>query len=117
MRQVMIWPAQDPRAAERHVYFIEAEGTGLVKIGVGNCAYARLKSLDQMSAVPLRLLGSVKTDKLGALEKGLHSRFAAHRARGEWFRADTELMAFIAEAATMPRKPRAPLFGQRGPTG
>lgn len=107
-----MWKADDPRAAERHVYFIEAEGTGLVKIGVANCAYARMKSLDQMSAVPLRLLGSVTTDKLGALEKELHGRFAAHRVRGEWFKADPEILAFVAAAATMPRKSRRP-FGVR----
>lgn len=103
--------AADPRTDERFVYFIEAEGLGLVKIGVANCPHDRLRHLDHMSAAPLRLLGAVATDRRGALEKELHLRFAAHRRRGEWFEAHPEIMAYIEAHASMPRPPR------RGPGG
>lgn len=107
------YAVEDPRAEVRQVYFIEAEGTGMVKIGVANCPYGRMKSLEGACPVPLRLLGSVETDKHGALEKELHGRFASLRERGEWFRSSPEIIAYIAEHATMPRRPRRPLGPRR----
>lgn len=93
----------DPRHDSREVYFIEAVGTGRIKIGVANCARSRLKHLDGPCPVELRLLGVLPTDKAGALEKELHARFAEHRVKGEWFAAAPELLAFIAEHADWPQ--------------
>lgn len=93
---------EDPRASRRFVYFIEAKETGLIKIGLANCARARLKQLQTLSPVPLVLLGVVETDKFGALEKDLHRRFAEHRAHGEWFHACEPIRAYIAADADWP---------------
>jgi hypothetical protein len=103
-----MWKTEHTRLDVRQVYFIEAEGVDRVKIGVANCSHARLKTLEGACPVPLRLLGAVETDKFGTLEKELHKRFAEHRDRGEWFKAVPEIVAFITEHATMPRKPRRP---------
>jgi hypothetical protein len=106
-----MWKADDPRADERQVYFLAAEGSSLIKIGVANCAYARIKALGKTSPVPLTLLGCIATDRTGSLEKDLHARFSAHRSHGEWFRAEPEILSFIAEHTTLPRPPR---FGPGG---
>jgi len=88
----------DPRRERRWVYFVEAEGLGLIKIGVANCVRTRLACVAKICPVPLRLLTKVRTDKRGSLEKELHARFAAHRAHGERFRADPEILDYIAMA-------------------
>lgn len=88
--------ADDPRREKRWVYFVEAEGLGLIKIGLANCVRSRLACIAKICPVPLRLLTKVPTDKRGSLEKELHVRFAQHRAHGEWFRAEPDLRAYIA---------------------
>jgi hypothetical protein len=99
----MFFTNLDPREDSREVYFIEAEGTGRIKIGVANCARSRLKGLECSCPVDLRLLGVIPTDKTGALERELHLRFAEHRVKGEWFTAAPELRAYIAEHADWPQ--------------
>ena len=65
------------------VYFIKDESTGFVKIGYSDKPNKRLKSLQTSSANKLTLVHAVEGDK--ALESALHTRFATHRVRGEWF--------------------------------
>jgi hypothetical protein len=74
-----------------HVYFIEALGTGLVKIGFTRSLSSRLNSLRTSCPVPIRLLWSVPGDVID--EKRFHERFASLRKRGEWF----ELTGVLAE--------------------
>jgi hypothetical protein len=83
--------------ANREVYFVQAETLGLIKIGVANQASRRFVSLQADSPDPLRLLGIMTCENHGALEFTLHLRFAHLRVRGEWFRPDPELLAFIEE--------------------
>jgi hypothetical protein len=90
-----MWKASDPRADVRHVYFIEAEGLELIKIGIANCVRSRMATLVKMSPAPLRLLCKTPTDKVGTLEKELHARFAEHRAHGEWFRAAPAVTEYV----------------------
>lgn len=73
------------------VYFLEAIGTGLVKIGKTDQFDARVRTLQLISPVPLRLLKVIEgyTDQ----EKFFHSLWAEHRSHGEWFR-----LAPIAQA-------------------
>lgn len=68
------------------VYFIECDG--LVKIGVSDDPYTRLKELSTGSSSPLRLLGCIP----GGFkrEKELHRKFANQRATGEWFYLSNE---------------------------
>lgn len=78
---------------ERSVYFIQADN-GLIKIGVAANPQDRLRTLRTMSPVGLRLVLVIPS--LGAPgESELHTRFAEHRAHGEWFRPAAELVAFI----------------------
>lgn len=107
----MIFKASDPRREEREVYFIEAEGTARIKIGVANCAHTRMKALDATCPVPLRLLGVVTTDRAGSLEKELHRKFSHLRDKAEWFRCDPEITDYIKASATVPKPPR---FGPGG---
>jgi hypothetical protein len=109
----MLWPKQETRLEERQVYFIQAEGLGLIKIGVANCSHSRLRCLAPMSPAPLTLLGAVKTDKVGSLEKELHRQFAEHRSHGEWFKAAPELVRYIEANASRPPKPRRGLYDRR----
>lgn len=76
------------------VYFIAASGTGNVKIGFSaDDPNKRLRSLQTGCPNELELLYS----EPGAVadEKAYHALFAHLRVRGEWFRDDTELRAFL----------------------
>lgn len=95
-RQVRFaYTPEDPRKETRYVYFIEALGLDLIKIGVANCVRSRMASLVPMSPAPLKLLCKTPTDRIGSLEKELHARFAEHRAHGEWFRAAPPVVEYI----------------------
>lgn len=86
----------------RRVYFIEAVGLDLIKIGFALRLSERIAELQTASPVPLRLLGSV----LGGrdLERFYHDCFADQRVKGEWFRRCPELDRYI-EAADKPYVP------------
>ena len=90
-----------PRNANqrREVYFVQAAKEGLIKIGVANDARRRLSSIRTDSPVPLDPLGIMVCNERGALENRLHRQFAHLRQRGEWYRAEPELLDFIRENA------------------
>lgn len=77
------------------VYFIEAVGTGLVKIGFSRNVKRRMEYLRTTCPHELRPL-LLLTDGSPALEAELHRQFAHCRVRGEWFRVeDPALLEFI----------------------
>lgn len=81
------------------VYFIEAIGLDLVKIGwTAGEVRTRLKALQCASPVELQVCGAMH----GTLyqERGFHRRYRALRVRGEWFRLSPELLTFIRENAS-----------------
>ncbi|HCE09754.1 MAG TPA: hypothetical protein DEQ40_14370 [Oxalobacteraceae bacterium] len=82
------------------VYFILAEGLGLVKIGKASDLNLRLYALQVSSPVPLSILASVKGGH--DVELALHRRFHASRQQGEWFRLTPDLQEFIEEAQSNP---------------
>lgn len=86
------------------VYFVEAVGLDLIKIGVASDVDARFSALQSGSPVPLRLLGTVPGDR--KLERLFHGLFAAHRTHGEWFRRCAELDNLI-DGANRPYVPCA----------
>lgn len=82
-------PAPSPVLAG--VYFVRTRER--IKIGMSTNVDERLKALSTMCPTPLELLAVV--EGAHAEESQLHRRFAHLRLHGEWFRAETELLAFI----------------------
>lgn len=76
------------------IYFIEAVGTGCVKIGRGA---NRLSSLQTGCPFELKVLAT--TFGPIRLESELHRRFAEHRVRGEWFVLSPAIQAYIRDMA------------------
>jgi hypothetical protein len=76
-------------------YFIQAGVDGPVKIGIAEDVEERLKQLQTGCPDDLRLIGRIH----GNCESDLHGRFERLRLRGEWFKPDVRLMAFIVEHA------------------
>lgn len=75
------------------VYFVESQG--FIKIGFTADLPSRLSQLASGLPSPINLLCHIPGDF--DLETDLHRRFGHLRERGEWFRRDPELLAFIEE--------------------
>ncbi|MFI9787907.1 GIY-YIG nuclease family protein [Kitasatospora sp. NPDC051984] len=75
--------ANVPHASRTHVYMMTAAGSRLIKIGVAKNPMQRLRELQTGSPGKLDVLWLVEGTL--ALEKALHGRLSAYRARGEWF--------------------------------
>lgn len=87
-----------PRLRVSGVYFVQAGDR--IKIGMGVCIASRIGDLQVGSASRLKCLGYIECfDSMVSTERELHTRFAGLRLRGEWFRDDPELRAFIATHA------------------
>jgi hypothetical protein len=87
-------PAKRHRRSYRKpesVYFIRAGEDGPVKIGKAWDVIRRLNGLQAACWVELRLLATSQE----LTERAMHERFAHLRIRGEWFRAESELLEFI----------------------
>ena len=78
------------------VYFAHEPSTGLVKIGFSSNPTRRVMELGSpcRGGHRLTLLASFPGDKPRELE--LHRKFAHLRTSGEWFRAEPELLDFVA---------------------
>jgi len=75
------------------VYFIRA-GTN-IKIGFSSNPAGRISALQTAHPERLLLLGQFEAPF--SEESALHERFSALHTSGEWFRAETPLLDFIAE--------------------
>lgn len=75
----------------RYVYFIEAEGLDLVKIGLADDPRKRLAMLQVGSPVRLILRGVQCVDDAAGWEAEKHKRYRHLRTHGEWFSIDDEL--------------------------
>lgn len=75
------------------VYFIRAESGGPIKIGQTDDVAMRISTMQSSHPETLVLLATQPGDR--AIEKRMHERFSHLRIRGEWFRADVELLAYI----------------------
>jgi hypothetical protein len=84
----------------QHLYFIYNPCTEMVKIGKSVDPDRRLVEIQQLSGVPVTLLGVLHGE--GELEFKLHLYFAAQRRIGEWFVASDELLALAAKPKTVP---------------
>ena len=72
------------------LYAIEAQASGLVKIGSSEDPHHRFKTIQAMSPemLEMRIVSPVDGREL---EKSFHERFAHLRHHGEWFRQKPEL--------------------------
>jgi hypothetical protein len=84
-------------AAERElVYFLQAEGSGRIKIGTTKDLGQRLRALRAASPVRLELLGVVRGGR--QMEQLIHVAFAPlRRGRAEWFEPGASLLSFIRD--------------------
>jgi hypothetical protein len=80
------------------VYFIR--GDDAIKIGYTTNLAARQRALETASAVPLELLASIQGDR--SEETRQHRQWWHLHIRGEWFRADEELLRYARELAVGP---------------
>ena len=82
--------------SDSFVYFVQCGDDGPIKIGKSSGDMKRrLGELQVGNPVELRLLVSIPGD----VEQAMHMRFARQRIRGEWFRPDPVLLAFVAGVA------------------
>jgi hypothetical protein len=81
------------------IYFIQAGSAGPIKIGMSRDFDRRLTVLSCAHYRRLRVLGLV--DATSGLEGEIHSLFSDIRMRGEWFRPEAWLLAFIRKVSTL----------------
>jgi hypothetical protein len=82
------------------IYFVEADGSGLIKIGYTDDNHdprSRLKQLETGCPFPLKLLGCVRGDR--RKEGTLHRQFASYRSHLEWFFPGKGLLTYIRDHA------------------
>lgn len=91
----------------QQVYFIEAEDTGFIKIGIAENPVARLADLQVASPHRLTLRHTIPGGR--ATEQALHDRWADLRVRGEWFHLAGDLADYLDTAAADVEIRRAPL--------
>ncbi len=78
------------------IYFIEAVGLDLIKIGYTLKVLERFKGMLTMSPCPLSLLGTIEGGPQKEVE--LHAQLAEHWSHGEWYRKSPAVMAVVATA-------------------
>jgi hypothetical protein len=81
------------------VYFLEAVGLGLVKIGFSRNVPKRKYSVQSSCPVPVRVIGLMKGTE--ATEKDLHKRFREDQRQGEWFLLSPKIREYIDNNAKL----------------
>lgn len=79
------------------VYFVECDG--FIKIGFAKNIRDRFGSIAQMNPHRCDLVAVIRTNgesESRQLERELHTRFAEHRHRLEWFHYAPEIQAYVA---------------------
>jgi hypothetical protein len=98
-----------------YVYFYVTDKLGLVKIGHSLAPELRRIPLQRKVRTKLRL--ALCFPGTADDERKLHRQFAHLRVQHEWFRAEPELLNFIAENLKRAQiSPRPPGVGLRGRT-
>ena len=83
-----------------YVYFVLNRDSHAIKIGTAKNLRRRLTSLQTSSPAKLELLCSIKLKSVEIakeLEQSLHQKFSDIRIRGEWFKAERELLNYITQ--------------------
>lgn len=99
------------------IYFVEAEGVRLIKIGYTHedGFDARLATLQVWVPIRLNLIGTMPGTEIE--ERKLHARFGEVRSHGEWFWPSRELLDFIREQTGKDLHRRAAKPRPHGTTG
>jgi hypothetical protein len=90
--------AKRRKLIEGQIYF--ARSGDMIKIGFSTNAESRIATLQTAHFEPLALLTTIDGNQRG--ERALHHRFRRMRVRGEWFRADPELLEYIERVNAKP---------------
>lgn len=77
------------------IYFIQAEKTGLIKIGYSNNPKERCFILKSSNADNLCILKIIEGNRRG--ESELHKKFRKFKHHNEWYYPNKEILNFIAE--------------------
>ena len=80
------------------IYFVEAHGANVVKIGYSEDVKSRIKALSQGSPHKLILLGTMEGNMQD--EERLHQAFESQHVRGEWFKLSPQIKDFIRANTT-----------------
>lgn len=80
------------------VYFIEAVGSGRVKIGWTKSLLLRLDALTPGCPYPLKVLATIAGSRKEEIK--YHHRFVKYHLINEWFRYEGELKAFVKSIET-----------------
>lgn len=83
-----------------YVYFIKAENTNNVKIGVANDVENRLLSLQTSSPFKLKLKVKIKSESPTLLERTIHYNLRDKQMQGEWFDLDNKTLEIIINKAS-----------------
>jgi hypothetical protein len=76
------------------VYFIQEGADGPIKIGYSADPQQRIRQLQTGARAQLHMLRTIEGSM--GVERRLHRQFAHLRLRGEWFKPEPELLAYIA---------------------
>jgi hypothetical protein len=89
------WNAPDhPRFRYSGIYFVQCGP--YIKIGVGRDVRSRVQALQCASPFDIEPIGWIRHRRLKRkAELDLHTKFAAHRHKGEWFHNVPELRHYI----------------------
>jgi len=79
----------------KHLYFIECEVTGILKIGISKNPEKRLRNLQSSSPTKLKLR-AVFANK-GHWEQSLHKQFNYTHSHDEWFYPNNEIEQLLAQ--------------------
>lgn len=82
-----------------YIYFIKAEETNKVKIGVATDVESRLASLQTSCPFKLKLEAKIQSEHPTLLERTLHYNLKDNRLQGEWFNLDDKHLRTIIDKA------------------
>jgi hypothetical protein len=83
------------RLLQSQVYFIREDDNGPIKIGYAKNVLTRLSQLQPGNPSALRVVATVPGGE--PEEKRLHQRFHHLKIRGEWYKANDELLDYIVK--------------------
>lgn len=92
------------RSSPQHgyVYLVDSRA-GYWKIGRSAVPVQRIGMLEVKLPYDLEVIALIETKNMYVLESRLHKKYAAKRAKGEWFRLTPEDIAFIKSLVPIPK--------------